>query len=673
MPLSSLSTLPGSLGPGLLALPALAQAGGGGSFGLGRDGGGFGGGFDGDGDGVGMVLYLLLRLVLRYPAVGVPLLVVAAVVFVAGTRAGWWKHQERVIARQAPRRRAAASGRAAEALRAGDPDFDQVRFLARVRRAFELAQESWCAQDLEPLRPFVSDGVFERFALQIEEQREDGWRQGIDGLAVGALSIEHVSLGPHFETLVVRIPFQGDVHRVALASGERIPGSRIPRESFVECWSFVRRRGTRSLSGDGLIEGKCPNCAAPLAVAQSARCGHCGCLARSGRFDWVLAEITQASEWRAEDGAAVPGLAAYVARDPGLDAQLLEDRASVAFWRLRAAERAGDSGPLTRLADPELCRRVGERLAVAPGAPRTHPADCAVGSVRTLGVLAGEGLDRAVLEVVWDGRLARVEPGPAGAGGAGGAGVVRRVEGERRLARTLLVLARPAGRRTSLDEAFTTTHCSTCGAHDEGGTDPACAYCRAPRTGDGSAWLLHALHERGTREAEQLSRELATLRDVRGAPAEGGGPRGPGDRGTGGVHGARSPLPAAANGLATGPSAAGLLAWAVSLARADGGVDARERRALDALAARLEVPPERVPALLAADPASAAPEPRDAREARAWLHALAELALSDGSLGRGEQRLLARTAERLSLPRRDLDHALRAARTQLYLASRAGR
>ena len=39
-------------------------------------------------------------------------------------------------------------------------------------------RESWCNQQLEPLRPFVSDGVFERFSLQIEEQKEDGWRQG---------------------------------------------------------------------------------------------------------------------------------------------------------------------------------------------------------------------------------------------------------------------------------------------------------------------------------------------------------------------------------------------------------------------------------------------------------------------------------------------------------------
>ncbi|MCC6406687.1 MAG: TIM44-like domain-containing protein, partial [Planctomycetes bacterium] len=571
-------------------VPLASQAGGGGLFG----GSGGGGGGDGD-DGILWILYWLLRLAIEVPVVGVPLLVVVAVVFLIGVRKGWWKHQERVIARTRPARAAHASANVAAELRSTDPTFGERAFLARVERAFARAQSSWCAQELEPLRAFVSDGVYERFSLQVEQQKAEGWRQGIAGLRVGPLTLVSLETGPQFETLGVRIEFRADIHRLDLRDGSRIAGSRVPREEFVECWSFVRRRGARSLSKDGLMEGRCPNCGAELALNQSALCGHCGCLVRSGRFDWVLAEITQASEWRPTHAAALAGLAELVARDPGFDVQMLEDRASMAFWRLRAAESRGDVRPLTRIATAAACETLAPRFSAVP--PRERFVDCAVGSVNLLGVLRDDADERAVVEVVWDGRRERVDA-------RGG----RELDDSRRLRRTLLVFARGLGERTQLDDTFTTATCRGCGAHDAGGTDPACAFCGAPRTGDRSAWLVADVAERGTAAAEQLVHALGGRARIR--PADDG-------------DALRAPV--------SPESAVGLLVWAAELVRADGEVDPREQRALRALAARLRVAPERVEELVDGERLPIAPTARDRGEAAAWYATLVELALEDGS------------------------------------------
>jgi len=184
-------------------------------------------------------------------------------------------------------------------------------------------------------------------------------------LRLGALALQHVERGRHFEMITVRIPFEAEIHRLRLDTGERIANSELPRREFEECWSFVRRRGARTRTAERLIEGKFPNCVAALEMNQSAHCGRCQCLVRNGEFDWVLAEITQACEWGAQDELGVAGLAAY-------------------------AERAK-----TR---------------------RTLVADRAVGSVRTMGLLAGETSDRTVVEVVWTGRLVTLEPGASDAG-----------------------------------------------------------------------------------------------------------------------------------------------------------------------------------------------------------------------------------------------------------------
>ncbi len=611
------------------------QAGGGGSFSGGGGGGGSGG--SGGGDGVGWILYVLIRLAFEYPLIGVPLLIVAVFVMFKGSKAGWFKHQERTIRRTSKQRRRRASRSSADVLRQTDPDFDERHFLSRVGVAFGKAQQSWCEQDLEPLRPFVSDGVFERFSLQIEEQREDGWRQGMEGLEVGPPTIVLVDTGRHFDSITVRIPFRADIHRLSLETGKKISGSKLPRSSFVECWTFVRRRGARSVTEGGLIEGKCPNCGAPLSMNQSARCGSCECLARSGQYDWVLTEITQESVWSPETEGEIPGFASTLERDPGMNVQLLEDRASVAFWRKCAADRADGVDPLTRVGDAEFVERYAAELAAAPKRPRTYIGDCAVGSVCTLGLLDGDERDRAVVEIVWDGRRVRVaERGK------------RVLDKNRVIHRTLFVLARKAGAETRLDDTFTTACCRTCGAHDTGGTDPACPYCESPRTGDKSTWLLTEILAEGSAEAtklrQELRQEVAAL--SRGAPLA---------------------RPAR-------PSAAGLFWWAVATAQQDGRIDPKERAALESLAARQGLDAQDLETLLRSQVSgTSAPEPRDESEARSWLRSLVQLALADGAIQSSEKRFLTHAAQRLKLSRRDLDGIVRTARSDLYRESIAAK
>jgi uncharacterized tellurite resistance protein B-like protein len=608
-----------------LALPAL-QAGGGGGFG---GGGGGGGGGDGAGELIFYLVYWLIRFAIEYPPLGVPLLIGVLVLLGVGSRRGWFRVQERTIRRTRRRRREQHSRVSAQSLRGADPAFDEARFLERVRKAFEKAQDSWCAQDLEPLRPFVSDGVFERFSLQIEEQRADGWRQGMEGLVVQGATLVDVAAGTHFDTITVRIPFRADIHKRSLETGKRLPGSQLPRTFFSECWSFVRRRGAKTLVGDGLMEGQCPNCGATLQMNQSAKCGHCECLARSGQFDWVLVEITQAGEWRREREAEIAGLADYAARDEGFSVPLLEDRASVAFWRKCAADRAGRVDPLARVADEAFCKRYADELAPSGGRPRIYTGDCAVGSVRTLGLLAGRERDRAVVEVVWDGRA--MTAGQEAKGGVP----------KRQLRKTLFVFARAAGQTTQLETAFTTACCRTCGAADPGGTDPKCPYCEAPRTGDRSTWLLSAVYAAGTKAGRELLAELA------GAPSE--------------------PIPA------VGESTADLLAWAAALVHADGEVSEREWRALHGLADRAELPRERVDQLLEYGQSESGPRPRDTLEARAWFRALIGVALADGHLGRPERSFLREAGEQLGLSKSEVRHVIGEARLELWRESRRAR
>ncbi len=587
----------------LLAAAALARAGGGGGYSGGSSGGGSssggfssGGGRSGGGGGdLGVFDLLMIAAVIGF--------------------AIWSQVQQR---KREAERRLAARERARELtarLRDGDAPFDAPAFLDRAELAFRKVQRAWSQQDLGPVRAFLSDGVQERFGVQLQEQRELGYRNPVSDVVVQLAEIVEVRSDAHFDHLAVRFTVRATDLRVRLETLDEIPGSRR-RERFVEIWSFVRGRGAVPNGDGGLIESRCPSCGAPIDPGLGWRCPSCSSRLRGSPRDWVLSEITQQAEWRAGRGDGLPGLKAHQERDPGFTVPNLEDRASVLFWRKLDADRRGSARSLGSVARPEFLAEHAARLLESG---RTFLGDCAVGSVELLGLLPGEAWDRALLEVRWEGSFFDRE-----------ASDPPRNTGRRSVRRSLMVLARRAGVASDLSECIATAHCPRCGAPDAGSEEGACSWCGTALNDGTRGWLLDAFHPWDADEAGALRVEL--------------GPRE-----------AAAPDPAT-------PLGAGLFAWALHLARADGGLGAGERLLLRRLARRIGLSPRSARALLeVARQGRLEPElPAAAEEAEAWLAELVALAVVDGRPSPLEQRLLWRLARRARVERPALEARLAA-------------
>ena len=494
----------------LLLLPAhaLARAGGGGGF-HGGGGGGHGGGFGGRGGGGGFgghggggdggLFWLLYQLFFSHPAIGIPLLILIIFLIVL-----YYRNQN-------PQGMTGPGGQPsrnpylaipnsavwAGNLREKDPGFDEEAFRQRVALAFNTIQAAWCAQDLKTVRAFISDGVYERFLLQIAEQRDEGYHDFMDGLRILDLRLAEVESDGVYDEIAIRVRAISIDYRMSLATGKRIAGSGSPSE-FTEIWTFVRRQGAVTHAGKpGLIEGNCPNCGAAIEMNQAANCTHCKALLRSGEYDWVLSEITQESEWDGARHRQIPGLDDLRRRDPNFNAAEVEDRASVAFWRWATADRLGKIDPLRKVASAELCQAVAAQFHPPPGQPRVFMGDCAVGSVRLLGVMPSNGIDRAVVEARWNGkRFAAVPDHPP-----------RQVAGEV-LFHTVLVFFRQSTVTTDLGKGISSAHCPSCGAPESGGTSNACEYCGAVLTDGTHGWVLSEFLARLDPRAQALLAEL---------------------------------------------------------------------------------------------------------------------------------------------------------------------
>jgi hypothetical protein len=287
-------------------------------------------------------------------------------------------------------------------LRHFDPEFDEPQFLERVAKAHERIRQAWTAQDFASVRAFISDGLYERFSLRLQEQQDLDYPDAMEDVAVERMRIVKAESDFLFDTVHVAIVANMPRSFTLLDSNSEFPGTS--REKSVEYWTFLRRRNVKTVRRSGLMEGSCPNCGADVTLNQFERCSSCESVLRSGLYDWVLSKIRQASDFHERLHEQAINLSLYRDRfDSALNVQHLEDRSSVIFWRKLMARRLGNVRPLAKVASADFCLRYQHQLQDA-GASYFW-GECTLGGVFLSAILPGEPMDRLVMDVRWRGTL----------------------------------------------------------------------------------------------------------------------------------------------------------------------------------------------------------------------------------------------------------------------------
>lgn len=507
-----------------------------------------------------------------------------------------------------------------------DPAFDWNSFAARFEVAFLKIQGAWQYHQLDRVQHFISDGIFERFTLQLQEQRDNGYRDHMEQIVVKESNLAEFQAGDVFESITIQVTASAVDYRVSYESGEFLSGDRAASD-FTEYWSFVRRRGVSSRADAGLLEGACPNCSAPISLTQTGQCSSCNAVVRSGEYDWVLSEITQAREWVTGQKSRDARLRELRAHDPGLSSQHLEDRASVIFWRLAMAERTGNIRAIQKVATEAYAQTFEtDRLASNAEGWRRKTTDCSVGAVELLGVLRDDAFDYAVVRVKWAGKV----------------GDVNESQGEERAGswarrKSLLILARQSEVRTNIQSALKSSHCPNCAAPESDVAASHCEYCGEVLNTGQHDWVLSESHLHATEEARHWIQRLK-----------------------------ENPLVAAPSG-ADGDafftkedeilSPLDMLANMVLVLAADGQILPGEREALLHFAQKNEIPEAMLQGLTDAAMKGEleAQAPEDAPAGKRWLHSLTRLALADGRVDNGEKQALTKLGAKYGLVRADIE------------------
>jgi tellurite resistance protein len=581
----------------LWALPALARVGGGEHYTSGRSSNNSGG----DGGDGGEILAWIMVLVFQHPLIGIPLLLCFIGV------AWYMKSQEGSASTRKAFEQAEAQVRTTvsaqavtqwvSALKTKDPSFDLLHLFDNVKKLFLEVQTAWFKRNLEPVRRYLSDATYQRLVLQLKLLDLQGVRDAIADPSVLDLQIIGLEQNQHFDTVHVRVKAQlKDADAPAAFTEEQALAlaQKQQAEPFIEVWSFVRKPGAQTKTGQELHAGTCPNCGAPFAGGAANRCDHCSAVVNSGNYDWVLAEITQGSEF-SRGGDAIDGLARARQTDAALNTETLEDRASLVFWKWVEAQALGDTGRLAKLSSADYLGWA----ANAFGGKRKEFRECSVGAVNTKQLEAGDGVDLAHLEVRWSARI-----------GANAAMVPQR---------WVFTFERKSGAKTNADNGMSTNRCPNCGAPLSDNGQASCEFCGQMLASGERDWVL---------------------KDARGWESW---------RAT-----SRAAAPVAATGadrVVSKDERERLIYMMAGMAMADGVLDAKERELLKMCSQRWSVPWSNVELALQAGPSLFERlVQKGTPEAEMFLNELVQMALIDGKVDRSERKLLESAAQHLGVP-----------------------
>ncbi len=605
----------------ILASAAFARAGGGGSYG---GSGGSGGG----GGGAGYIFYLLIRLAITKPLIGVPLLIVVIILMIKFGRKAKGGYETHTITRAGKLRRQQEHQEmqnAMDALKQRDPGFSKENFLQKVNRAFILLQDAWSNQDLTSVNQFISDGIDERFSLQIEMQKAEGYRNRMLNISVQSSRIVGVFSDSHFDTIHVEITARADDTDIDLKTGKLI--RKNTSAPFTEYWSFLRKPGVQTLKGKGLVEGVCPNCGSPIELSDTGRCESCDSVLASGEYDWVLAEITQSMEWNVvSDKSLIPGFENMEVMDPGFNLQHIEDRTSVIFWRLIKTWFTNDVSDARKVALPSFLEGFEKQLSNT----RSDDGwlffkDAAVGTVEVQNIIPGtkDRMDRIEVLVKWSGINARkIDTGKV------------RVTGRKIIRPQIYALVRKHGIKTAVDQSFRSSHCSGCGAPYEGGSSGECEYCGRPLNDGSQDWVLESV--------ERFSASRITAKAIDGIE--------------------RAAL--------VPPEL--LLSSMVKAMYADGEVDEKEMKYLSSFAEKRNIKSDQLTEIIntVKSGQDTLPAPGDQGEARQILAAMARMVLADGKLTGNEKNLLQSFGESQGLVWADVKLIISQQKAMLYIEAK---
>ena len=173
-----------------------------------------------------------------------------------------------------------------------DPNFSARDFIAFVEKVYIDIQTAWCERDLESVRIYLHDNLYDATIKQIQAKIEQDVAYHYENMVVNNAYPTSYTKDKQFEYLTVYLNASMIDWQEDEKTGTILRGDKTTRWDLRYKMKFMRSTGNQTNEETSkLVEPNCPNCAAPLEMTSSAKCKFCGAIITTGKYKWVLSDF----------------------------------------------------------------------------------------------------------------------------------------------------------------------------------------------------------------------------------------------------------------------------------------------------------------------------------------------------------------------------------------------
>ncbi|WP_341367757.1 Tim44/TimA family putative adaptor protein [Yoonia sp. BS5-3] len=134
-----------------------------------------------------------------------------------------------------------AAATALAAMKRTDPSFNVGEFLGGARGAYEMILMAFENSDLESIKPFISDDVYEAFAGVVEDRERKGLTVEANFIGVSDMTLAHAEFDEATKEGDISVRFKSEMTSVVRDNaGDIVEGSEKEIKRQKDTWTFSR-------------------------------------------------------------------------------------------------------------------------------------------------------------------------------------------------------------------------------------------------------------------------------------------------------------------------------------------------------------------------------------------------------------------------------------------------
>lgn len=168
-----------------------------------------------------------------------------------------------------------------------DSSFSEAKFKAKVDNVFIQLYAAVMKQDLQKVKHFLSEEVYEKYSNKIKQLADANELQIYDELNVSGTTIQSIEEFEDRYEINVNLLTKYLDYKITKSTKKYISGDREVRKEKYVSLKFSKIKNAKELGA----ARKCTGCGANVDLNKSGVCEYCGSVYILRDYDWVLEEI----------------------------------------------------------------------------------------------------------------------------------------------------------------------------------------------------------------------------------------------------------------------------------------------------------------------------------------------------------------------------------------------